>query len=337
MLEWVAFALVQVLTPFQAIIDWLYINHHHVKKRTDPTLTLSNLMIERWFLDRLMHRKLSIRKTIDQRIIRSSGATWLIPWHILEYTKKKYIENLSLNLNSKDSNFIGDKNHSSTRLPPHLHSSLHHCTAVILNLVRGTEPHKFHTCIHRTLRSYKNKMRVVNFIFFTFIAQNLLPPNPGGSIGPRLRTTAVECRCLKWALPETGWPGQRPQCHSGWEGRRPFYLRRGDQRNGRDVIPGEEVGDRCHLRPQGALLHAHHPPIGCLAGKRSIFNDFFHQNLKFPFQSKVMIKKTAEICRNSYVAEKRIVSKPQRYWFQILIAQIEDLKQDFVNILRSYL
>ena len=49
---------------------------------------------------------------------------------------------------------------------------------VVLNLVGGTEPHKFHTCINRTLRSWKNKMCVVNFIFFTFIAQNILPPNP---------------------------------------------------------------------------------------------------------------------------------------------------------------
>ena len=39
------------------------------------------------------------------------------------------------------------------------------------NLNGGTEPHKFHTCIHRTLRSCKNKMCVVNFIY---IAQNLL-------------------------------------------------------------------------------------------------------------------------------------------------------------------
>ena len=42
-------------------------------------------------------------------------------------------------------------------------------------LVGGTEPHKFHTCIHRTLRSCKNMMCVRNFIF---IAQNLLLPNP---------------------------------------------------------------------------------------------------------------------------------------------------------------
>ena len=50
--------------------------------------------------------------------------------------------------------------------------------AVVLNLVGGTESHKFHTCIHRTLRSWKNKMGVVKYIFFTFIAQNLLPLNP---------------------------------------------------------------------------------------------------------------------------------------------------------------
>ena len=29
---------------------------------------------------------------------------------------------------------------------------------VVLNLVGATGPHKFHTCIHRTLRSWKNKI-----------------------------------------------------------------------------------------------------------------------------------------------------------------------------------
>ena len=37
--------------------------------------------------------------------------------------------------------------------------------SVVLNLVGGTEPHKFHTCIHRTLRSCKNKKC---FLFFKF-------------------------------------------------------------------------------------------------------------------------------------------------------------------------
>ena len=62
---------------------------------------------------------------------------------------------------------------------------------------------KFHTCFHRTLRSWKNKMFVVIF-FFTFIAQNLFPPNPWdslaeslGLIEPRSRTTVLaEIRSL---------------------------------------------------------------------------------------------------------------------------------------------
>ena len=32
-----------------------------------------------------------------------------------------------------------------------MHSSIEGFKAVVLNLVGGTEPHKFHTCIHRTL------------------------------------------------------------------------------------------------------------------------------------------------------------------------------------------
>ena len=65
-------------------------------------------------------------------------------------------------------------------------------TSVVLNLGGGTESHEFHTCIHRTLRRWKNKMYVVNFIFSTFIAQNLFPPNPWGSIEPRLRITVLD-------------------------------------------------------------------------------------------------------------------------------------------------
>ena len=55
---------------------------------------------------------------------------------------------------------------------------LDHVYTVVLNLVGGTEPHKFHTCIHWTLRSWKNKMCVVNFIYFIFIAQNISLPSP---------------------------------------------------------------------------------------------------------------------------------------------------------------
>ena len=54
------------------------------------------------------------------------------------------------------------------------------CSPVVLNPAGGTEPHKFHTCIHRTLRSCKNKVCVVNFIYFIFIAQNLLTAEPLG-------------------------------------------------------------------------------------------------------------------------------------------------------------
>ena len=68
---------------------------------------------------------------------------------------------------------------------------------MVLNLVVGTEPYKLNTCIHRTLRSWKNKC-VSWILFFTFIAQNLLPPNPWkwltepwGSIEPRLRFTGL--------------------------------------------------------------------------------------------------------------------------------------------------
>ena len=49
---------------------------------------------------------------------------------------------------------------------------------MVLNLAGGTEPCKFYTCIHRTLRGWKNKMSVMTLIYFTFIAQNLLPPKP---------------------------------------------------------------------------------------------------------------------------------------------------------------
>ena len=36
----------------------------------------------------------------------------------------------------------------------------------------------FHTCIHRTFRSYKIKIYVVNFFYFFFIAQNLSTVEP---------------------------------------------------------------------------------------------------------------------------------------------------------------
>ena len=56
--------------------------------------------------------------------------------------------------------------------------NLHADRPMVLNLVGGTEPHKFYTCIHWTLRSWKNKMCVVNFILFIFIAQKSLAAEP---------------------------------------------------------------------------------------------------------------------------------------------------------------
>ena len=47
--------------------------------------------------------------------------------------------------------------------------------------------------------------------------------------------------------------------------------------------------------------------------------------------------KTAENYRNCYVDEKRIVSKVSKFLFQILIAQIEDLNECCVEILRQEL
>ena len=75
-----------------------------------------------------------------------------------------------------------------------------HARSVVLNLVGGTEPHKFHTCIHRTLRSWKNKMCVVIFIFLNFycfkISCRRTPEidssNPWDSIEPWLRTTVLD-------------------------------------------------------------------------------------------------------------------------------------------------
>ena len=70
-------------------------------------------------------------------------------------------------------------------------------SAVVHNLVGGTEPHKFHTRIHRTFRSCKSKMCIVNFIYFycskSFNYRTLETdsPNTWGSIKPRLWTTAL--------------------------------------------------------------------------------------------------------------------------------------------------
>ena len=49
---------------------------------------------------------------------------------------------------------------------------------LILNLVGGTEPHKFDTCIHLTLRNWKNKICVVNFIYFYFCSSKSLTAEP---------------------------------------------------------------------------------------------------------------------------------------------------------------
>ena len=89
-----------------------------------------------------------------------------------------------------------------THLRVHLSTYIYNmyvARSVVLSLVGGTEPHKFHTCIHRNLRRWKNIMCLVNFIFLTFNAQNLLSPNPlilthrtpGVRLNPRLRTTEL--------------------------------------------------------------------------------------------------------------------------------------------------
>ena len=44
---------------------------------------------------------------------------------------------------------------------------------VVLNLVGGTEPDKFHPCIHRTFRRWKNKLGVVNFVFYFYCSKSL--------------------------------------------------------------------------------------------------------------------------------------------------------------------
>ena len=74
-------------------------------------------------------------------------------------------------------------------------------TPVVLNLVGGTEPHNFHTCIYRTLRSWKNKMCAVNFFFLLLLLKiswhrtlETDSPNPCVSIEPRLRITDLRAR-----------------------------------------------------------------------------------------------------------------------------------------------
>ena len=44
---------------------------------------------------------------------------------------------------------------------------------VVLDLFGGTEPHNFHTCIHRTLRSWKNKMLGILIIIIIIIIIHL--------------------------------------------------------------------------------------------------------------------------------------------------------------------
>ena len=54
----------------------------------------------------------------------------------------------------------------------------HSAKVVVLNLVRGTEPHKLLTCIHGTLSGWKNKICVVNFILFILTTQKSLAAEP---------------------------------------------------------------------------------------------------------------------------------------------------------------
>ena len=63
-------------------------------------------------------------------------------------------------------------------------------TTLVLNLIGGIEPQKFRMGIYRTLRRWKIKMRVVNFIFFTLIVKNLQVTN-------HCCSTIIICSCKK--------------------------------------------------------------------------------------------------------------------------------------------
>ena len=58
---------------------------------------------------------------------------------------------------------------------------------------------------------------------------------------------------------------------------------------------------------------------------------------KFPFQSKVMIKKQLKITEFATLLISALFPNYLRYRSQILIAQVEDLNADCVKISRSYL
>ena len=72
--------------------------------------------------------------------------------------------------------------------------------AVVINLAGGTEPHKFHTCIHRTLAV--EKIKFVSWVLFFIllllkISCRRTPEtdssNHWGSIEHKLRTTDLHC------------------------------------------------------------------------------------------------------------------------------------------------
>ena len=70
---------------------------------------------------------------------------------------------------------------------------------VVFNLVGGTESHKFHTCIHWTLRSWKNKMFVVIFFFYFYCSKSLsAEPLRLTRRIPGFDWTQVKNHCASW-------------------------------------------------------------------------------------------------------------------------------------------
>ena len=65
--------------------------------------------------------------------------------------------------------------------------------AMVLNIFGGTGPHKFHTCIHRTLRSWKNEM----CFFYSSYSK---PPNPQTAETLGFNQTQVKNHCLSSTL-----------------------------------------------------------------------------------------------------------------------------------------
>ena len=80
---------------------------------------------------------------------------------------------------------------------------------VILNLVGGNEPGKFHPCIHRTLRNWKTERTHTQCVCVCLDLRRTPEtdsPNPWDSIEPRLRTTTLDPSSLLSALMLMLWP-----------------------------------------------------------------------------------------------------------------------------------